>query len=179
MDLRGFPALVHSRSPPLACCLRSALSTLNVSPCPHWSLSLFLLSFLVAGFFAVRRVVLNRASDEWTSRLPVSRCTSAARRPRTELRGWPPGGHPGRGPPAPPFNLSHAPVGFQRQPSAMRRGWGERFKSPRGPHRTFRPRSWLLSEWGSYLTVPVTFSAKRKGPARSRRRASGPLGSAC
>ena len=37
--------------------------------------------------------------------------------------------------------------------------------------------SWLLSEWGSCLTMLVTFPAKGKDPAFSLRRFSGPLGS--
>lgn len=92
---------------------------------------------------------------------------------RSALRPRPPGGRPGLGPPALPFNLSHAPRGRREG------GGGEDLSRRAAPMEHSGPRSWLLSERGSRLMVPVTFSVKRKGPALSRRWSSGPPDSAC
>lgn len=48
----------------------------------------------------------------------------------------------------------------------------EDLRSGCGSHRTLQSRSWLLSEWGSYLMMLVTFSMKCKDPTFSLGRLS-------
>lgn len=71
--------------------------------------------------------------------------------------------------------MSRAPVGFPCSQARRAEEKGEDSHLHVAPIEPSDSHSWLLSKWGSCLTMLVTFPAKGKDPVFSLRRFSGPL----